>query len=71
MLSIEEEDGGGQEADVKVLDVERDVVHVHTINGRHLGKLLGRLGQLHTKYVASLWFQKDVIYSLLTTDLKT
>lgn len=46
VLSIEEEDGGRNESDVKVLDIHGHTVHINAVDGCHLGQLLNRLGQL-------------------------
>ena len=46
VLSIEEENGGRNKSDVKVLDIHWHTVHINTVDGCHLGQLLCRLGQL-------------------------
>ena len=46
VLPIEEEDGGRNESDVKVLDIDWHTVHINAVDGRHLGQLICRLGQL-------------------------
>ena len=46
VLGVEEEDGGGDEGDVKVLDILGDGVDVHKSDHRHLGQMSLRFGQL-------------------------
>ena len=46
VLPVEEEDGGGDVADVKVACVHRDPVHVHHVDGRHVAQFVRRFRQL-------------------------
>ena len=46
VLTIEEENGGGDESDVKVLGVHRNTVHIHNVHVGHLGEGMLVLSQL-------------------------
>ena len=46
MLSVEEEDSGGDVADVKVSGVDWDFVHIHDVYGRHVAQVVSRFRQL-------------------------
>ena len=48
VLSIEEEDSGGYQRNVKVLYVHGHGVHIHSVNVSHTRKLLLSLPQLYT-----------------------
>lgn len=41
MLAVEEEDSGGDVADVKVSGVDRSSVHVHDVDRRHVTEIVG------------------------------
>lgn len=45
VLSVEEEDGGGDVADVKVAGVDRDHVHFYGVYGRHVAQVMRRFRQ--------------------------
>ena len=46
VLTIEEENGGRDEGDVKILCVHRNTVHIHNVHVSHLGESMLVLGQL-------------------------
>ena len=46
VLTIEEENGGGDEGDVKILCVHRNTVYIHNVHVSHLGEGMLVLGQL-------------------------
>ena len=46
VLTIEEENGGRDEGDVKILCVHRNTVHIHNVHVSHLGEGMLVLGQL-------------------------
>lgn len=46
VLTIEEENGGRDESDVKILSVHRNTVHIHNVHVSHLGESMLVLSQL-------------------------